>query len=193
MSETALTLQHRMLLVERSLRRTRLAAAAVSLVLVALVGIQCARRPPEVLDEVRTRRLVVVDDEGRVRVQIAQDSQDTDRRARSAGLLIFDNTGYERGGFSTFDDGSVVLAMDAPRGVGDPMPDRIGLRVYPDGGTHINLLDNETRAVARLYTEADGSGGVQVLKWDMSAKLIHSRTLTYDGDQRETKPMGERN
>ncbi len=147
----------------------------------------------EVLDEVRTRRLVVVDDEGRVRVQIAQDFQDTDRRARSAGLLIFDNTGYERGGFSTFDDGSVVLAMDAPRGVGDPMPDRIGLRVYPDGGTHINLLDNETRAVARLYTEADGSGGVQVLKWDMSAKLIHSRTLTYDGDERETKPMGERN
>ena len=191
MNDSSLVLQNRILLVERSLQRTRLAAAGAGLALVALVGIQCARQQPAVVDEVRTQRLVVVDDEGRVRVQIGQDSKDAGRRARSAGLLIFDNTGYERGGFSTFDDGSVVLAMDAPQGVGDPMPDRIGLRVYPDGGTHINLLDNETRAVARLYTEADGSGGIQVLKWDMDAKLIHFRTLTFDGDQRDTKPMGE--
>jgi len=191
MSENASSLQDRMALVERSLRRTQLAAAGVGLVIVASVGVQFVRRPAEVLDEVRTRRLVVVDDEGRVRVQIAQDPRDTDRRARSAGLQIFDNTGYERGGFSTFDDGSVVFAMDAPHGVGDPMPDRIGLMVYPDGGTHINLLDNQTRAIARLYTEADGGGGVQVLKWDMPAKLIHLRTLTYDGDQRDTRPIGE--
>ena len=140
----------------------------------------------------RTRRLVVVDDAGRTRVQVGQDPEDAGRRARSAGLQIFDNTGHERGGFSTFDDGSVVFAMDAPHGVGDPMPDRLGLMVYPDGATLINLLDNETRAVARLYTEADGSGGVQVFKWDMSAKLIDSRTLTYDGDRRDTQPIGER-
>ena len=34
------------------------------------------------------------------------------------------------------------------------MPDRIGLMVYPDGGSHINLLDNQTRAVVRLCTDA---------------------------------------
>ena len=53
------------------------------------------------------------------------------------------------------------------------------------------MLDNWTRAVARLYTDADGGGGVQVLKWDMDAKQMHFRTLTYDGDVRETKPFDE--
>jgi hypothetical protein len=155
------------------------------------MGVQFFRRPAGISEEVRTRRLVVVDDAGRARVEVAQDPLNTDRRSRSAGLRVFDSTGYERGGFATFDDGSVVFAMDAPHGVGNPMPDRIGLMVYPDGSTHLNMLDNWTRAVARLYTDADGRGGVQVLKWDMDAKQILSRTLTYDGDVRETKPFGE--
>jgi hypothetical protein len=176
---------------ERSFRRTRFASAVLGLALAAAVGAQFLRRTTNTSDEVRTRRLVVVDDTGRMRVEIAQDPQNTDRSSRSAGLRVFDKTGHERGGFATFDDGSVVLAMDAPHGVGDPMPDRIGLKVWADGSTHLNMLDNWTRAVARLYTDADGRGGVQVLKWDMDAKQIHFRTLTYDGDVREAKPFGE--
>lgn len=39
-------------------------------------------------------------------------------------------------------------------GVGDPIPDRIGRVVYPDGSVNV-------------------------------------RTLTYDGDQREAKPLGK--
>ena len=191
MNEIASAVEERITLLERSLRRTRTAGAAVGLVVLFLVGAQFARRPANVLDEVRARRLVVVDDEGRPRVEIAQDPEDTDRRARSAGLRVFDNTGHERGGFATFDDGSVVLAMDAPHGVGDPMPDRLGLMVYPDGSAHVLLMDNQTRAVARLQSDGDGGGGVQVFKWDMDAGQIHIRTLIYDGDQRETKPMGE--
>ena len=191
MNESTVPLEARLTSLERSLRRTRFAVAAFALALVAVMVAQVFRRPPKISDEVLTRRLALIDDTGLVRVEIAQDPMNTDRRARSAGLRVFDKTGHERGGFATFDDGSVVFAMDAPHGVGDPMPDRIGLRVYPDGSTHLNMLDNWTRAVARLYTEADGRGGIQVLKWDMDARQIHSRTLTYDGDVREAKPFGE--
>ena len=175
---------------ERSLRVTRLVAGGLGLLLVGLSAIQCARRNDGVLDEVRARRIVLVDDEGRIRVELAQDPKSTQRRARSAGLRVFDNTGHERGGFATFDDGSVVLAMDAPNGVGDPMPDRIGLRVSSDGSGHVMLLDNQTRAVAKMTSDGRGGGGVQVFKWDMDAKQIHIRTLTFDGDPRETTPMG---
>ena len=191
MTEIPSAVEDRITLLERTLRRTRFGAAAVSLVLLALVGVQ-ARRPATVLAEVRARRIVVVDDQGRIRVEIAQDPRDTDRRARSAGLRIFDNTGHERGGFGTFDDGSVVLAMDAPHGVGAPMPDRLGLTVSPDGSADLMLIDNRTRAVAQLVSDGRGGGGVQVFKWDMDAKQIHVRTVTYDGDQRETMPMGPR-
>jgi hypothetical protein len=183
-------MEDRIARLERSLRGTRFAAGAVGLALFALAGVQCASGTPTVLDEVRARRIVLVDDEGRMRVEIAQDPADTQRRARSAGLRVFDNTGHERGGFATFDDGSVVFAMDAPHGVGDPMPDRLGLMVSPDGSAGLMLLDNQTRAVAKIVSDGSGGGGVQVFKWDMEAKQIHIRTVTYDGDQRETKPMG---
>lgn len=56
------------------------------------------------------------------------------------------------------DDGGVVLALDAPIGVGSPMRDRLGLMVNPDGASHVMLLDNSTRAVAKL--QSDGRGGV---------------------------------
>src|SRR5690606_32455222 len=64
---------------------------------------------------------------------IGQDPAATHRRSRAAGILINDRHGHERGGFCTMDDGSAVLAMDAPRGVGASMPDRLGLVVNPDG------------------------------------------------------------
>ena len=142
------------------------------------------------IDHLRVHRLDLVDDAGVVRVSLDQDPKDTQRRARSAGLTVYDRTGAERGGFSTMDDGSVVFAMDAPVGVGSPMRDRLGLVVWPDGSSHVMQLDNETRAVTKLYSDGKGGGGVQVFKWDMEAKKIHIKTDTYDGDVRETAEMG---
>jgi hypothetical protein len=75
-------------------------------------------------DEVRTRRLVVVDEAGTERVVIQEEPADTDRRAQAAGIVIFDRHGNERGGMVTFDDDSTVIALDAPAGVGSPMRDR---------------------------------------------------------------------
>jgi hypothetical protein len=189
-SQIESTIEARIARLERSLRITRWMAAVSGCALLTLAGVQCARPASTVLDEVRARRIALVDDEGRVRVELAQDPKNTDRRARSAGLRIFDNTGHERGGSSTFDDGSVVLGLDAPHGVGDPMPDRLSLVVSPDGSADMKLLDNMTRAVARLVSDGAGGGGVLVYRWDMEAMQINVRTLTYDGDQRETKPLG---
>ena len=129
MNESTVPLEVRMASLERSVRRTRIAVAALGLALATVLGAQVFRRPPRISEEVLTRRFALIDDTGRVRVEIAQDPMNTDRRSRSAGLRVFDKTGHERGGFWTFDDGSVVFAMDAPHGVGDPMPDRIGLMV----------------------------------------------------------------
>ena len=183
-------IEQRITRLERSIRITRLIAVASGCTLLALAAVQCARPASAVLEEVRARRLALVDDEGRVRVELAQDPKGTQRRARSAGLRIFDTTGHERGGFSTFDDGTVVLGLDAPYGVGDPMPDRLSLMVSSDGAADLMLLDNQTRAVAKLVSDGAGGGGVQVYRWDMEAKQIPVRTLTYDGDERRATPFG---
>jgi hypothetical protein len=92
---------------------------------------------------------------------------------------------------STFDDLSVVMALDAPRGVGHPMRDRLGLRVDATGSAHVMLLDNQTRAVAKLHSDGAGGGGVQVFKWDMDAKQVYVKTFTYDGERRHVNPFGQ--
>jgi hypothetical protein len=174
-------------------RRLRTMQVALAFIVLAGAGLLMgALRPaqPEAADEIRTRRLVVVDDAGVPRVVIGQDPVDTQRRSRSAGITIYDTHGHERGGMSTFDDGSVVLALDAPVGVGAPMRDRAAMVVWPNGASYVMLLDNETKAVAKLHSDGQGGGGVQVFDWDDEEKVVRTKTLTYDGEDIDESPMG---
>ena len=185
-------LEARVARLERSLSRARMLAALTPLgilMLFALLGAKPVPPPPGIQDQVITRRLMVVDQAGRVRVLIAQDPEDSQRRSRASGLVLLDSTGAERGGFSTLDDGSVILGMDAPQGVGAPMGERLSLSVAADGSADVMLLDNLTRAVTKLRSEGNGDGGLQVFKWDMGGKKILVRTVVYDGDRHEVVPM----
>ena len=174
---------------ERQMYRMRL--AFLSLILIAGAVIITSMQPQaEVLEEVRTKRVVVVDDEGVARVVIGQDPKDTQRRSRSAGITIHDKTGSERGGLGTFEDGSVVMALDAPSGVGNPMRDRIGMGVWPDGSSHLILLDNQTKGVVKLYSDGTEKGGVQVFAWDDSARVVSTKTITFAGEEVEQEKYG---
>jgi hypothetical protein len=189
-SSSAIELRLRTL--ERRASRAQALAvlACIALAVSATTAFTATRRQVDEVERLRVRRLELVDDAGVVRLVLGQDPKDGSRRSRAAGLVVLDRTGRERGGFSTMDDGSVVLALDAPEGVGHPMPDRVGLVVYPDGSAHVMLLDNETRAVAKLHSDGRGGGGVQVFDWDMEAKQVRVKTLTYEGEERETLPIG---
>jgi hypothetical protein len=149
------------------------------------------RAPNGDAEEIRTQRLVVVDDMGTPRVVIGQDPADTQRRSRAAGITIHDRTGTERGGFSTLDDGSVVMALDAPQGVGSPMRDRIGLVVWPDGSAYVMLLDNETKAVAKLHSAGNGVGGLQVFDWNDETEVVQTRTITFEKDHITSRKYSE--
>jgi hypothetical protein len=187
----------RFVALERRLRRTQIAfASVVACCLLAALGAPQGKDAPASKDapvskEVRTQRLVVVDDQGVPRVVIGQDAVGTQRRSRAAGLYVMDKKGDERGGFSTMDDGSAVFAIDAPAGVGAPMRDRLGLVVGADGSSYVMVIDNQTRAVAKMTADADGNGGLQVFKWEMAKKQVLVKTLTYDGDKTETVKTGQ--
>jgi hypothetical protein len=187
MPDTAETLA----ILERRLRRTQAVLAAVALTAAGAILAAAIRPADPVVPEIRTRRLVVVDDKDVPRVVIGQDPVDGQRRARAAGITVHDKTGAERGGFSTLDDGSVVMALDAPVGVGAPMRDRLGMVVWPDGSSYVMLLDNQTRAVAKLSSDGKGGGGPQVFKWDDASKSVGIKTLTFEGEKVETQKMGE--
>lgn len=182
------SLANRLETLETSVRRLRLLAGALGLTLAGLIATGFAPGPAS---EVRARRLVIVDHAGTIRASIGEDAPGGDRISRAAGLILYDTKGNERGGFSTMADGSVVLGLDSPVGVGAPMRDRIGLKVMPDGSAYVMLIDNETRAVAKLQSDGTGGGGVQVFKWDMSAQRLHIRTVVFDGDLRDSVALGK--
>jgi len=66
------------------------------------------------------------------------------------------------------------------------MRDRIGLKVMRNGSAYVMLIDNQTRAVAKLQSDGDGNGGVQVFKWDTVAQRVHIRTVMFDADVRDS-------
>jgi hypothetical protein len=167
------------------LRATQIALAVVALGLTGALFAEMREDDKTAgapwLEEVRTRRLVVVDAAGTERVVIEEEPADTERRAQSAGILIFDQHGNERGGMVTFDDDSAIIALDAPAGVGAPMRDRIGLGVYPDGSASVRLIDNGTGVPVRLVTDAKGGGGLEMLTYDLENRKAFVTRITSEG------------
>jgi hypothetical protein len=180
-------LQHRIHILERRARTTRRAAFVA---FAALAGLACLQAPQSA-ETVRSRRLEIVDDKGVVRVVIGQDPKDTQRRARSCGITVHDSTGAERGGLATFDDMSVVFAMDAPAGVGHAMRDRIGLHVAPDGSASVGLIDNQTQIPVRLQSDAGGGGGLEFIGYDDEHKKATIRRLAFAGETKQEVPLGD--
>lgn len=184
-----LALDQRVRALERRLLRTRIIALAGFF---ALVGMSAARTgDSQVADSIRARRIALVDDKGVERVVLAQDPVDTPRRERACGLTVHDATGAERGGFSTFDDKSVVLAMDAPQGVGDPMPDRLGLGVDADGSAHVALIDNTTRMPVRLVSDAAGGGGLEFIGYDLDKGVATIKRTSFTGATKQEIQLGD--
>ena len=181
--------------IERSGRRrlrVMYGITAVALALAATALVAGDRADPAtgtaILDEVRTRSLVVVDDRGRMRVQIAQDSPDIERYARSAGLTIYDKDGRERGGIATLDDGSAVVALDAPWGVGSPMRDRAGMKVSADGSALLGVLSNRGTFAAVLQSDGE-AGRLELRRPDDARGTFELRTLAQSGDRAASEPM----
>lgn len=108
------------------LRRT-LGTAGAALVLVCAVALggftkspRLAGAPP--LESLRVHELLVVDRNGTVRARVGgnlpdavYEGRDVPRGDEAAGVLLYDHTGVERGGYVTFTkSGNVALTLDNP-------------------------------------------------------------------------------
>jgi hypothetical protein len=191
MAATEHSLRQEIRRLEQRLRRTQLLSVTAVAAVAALVLTGLARVEDGPADEVRTRRLVVVDDQGVPRVVIGQDPADAQRRSRAAGITIHDKHGHERGGMSTFDDGTVALALDAPMGVGSPMRDRLGLMVGANGAAAISLINNQTSVPVRIVTDESGSGGVEFIDYDLTERKAFIRRLSFDGESTREMSLGQ--
>lgn len=165
---------------EAGLRRARWTAR---LALLGLVGswLVAAAAAPEVADVVRTKVLIIEDDEGRDRIVLGAPMPD---ERQVVGMKILAPGGAEQFGLSLKADGSVGMGFDVMPGVGDPgNRERLNLGVTSTGHGWIRYLDNETRARMYLHVDDDEQPVLRFLDWTEDADTIVERILGSDGEQ----------
>jgi hypothetical protein len=115
------------------------------------------------LDSLRVHQLIVVDTDGTVRARVGAHLPDAVLNGRplprgdvAAGVLLYDHTGMERGGYVTFNSsGSVALTLDSRErqvalfGAGPRPDDGAAIRLFrkddwaelkvDDGGPHVSV------------------------------------------------------
>lgn len=152
MSDTLLT--ERLIQLERAVRRQRLALWAFGTAALAVLVMPVTGAQQPVSDTVRTRNLVVEDAQGRPRIVMGAPLPSIGGQARS-GIRINDPDGAERLGLNLFEDGRMVVGLDAPRGAGDDRNrERINLVADAKGGSTINFKDRRTYIVGRIYLDS---------------------------------------
>lgn len=165
-------------------RQGRLSVVAALLgILVVVQGIGLvgfAQADPVAKGSLELQSLAIVDTAGVVRVRLSGDLPDAvidgrriNRGERVAGVMLYDDTGQERGGYVTFSpSGNVALTLDTRREqaalfVADPVAgaalqlwngeDRIELRSDPDGTRLTTVRDGQVvlqQPAATLRAEA---------------------------------------
>ena len=107
---------------ERAYRRL-LRVCYVQALVITVAVISCTTAAPRAATSLRVTELVVTDANGVERVRIGGDLPDAiiggkrvPRGEKAAGVLLYDDTGQERGGYVTWESGYAGLTLDSRKG-----------------------------------------------------------------------------
>lgn len=153
---TAINLNQRMADLEqevkvcrRSIRRTRWGIGGlIAMMTFVLVG--ATGQTERVVDELRAKRVTVVDDKGNIRAMLSV----TDGGSQ---LLMSDNKNHTRVKLYTDAEGSATMAL-----CDEKNQPRVLLFVSDDGTPQLALSDEKGKGRARLHLAADGSPNMSV-------------------------------
>jgi hypothetical protein len=104
----------------------------------------------EVLPVLKTRGVIIVDEQNRQRVILGAPVPDPPAEGRkrvnpASGMIILDPQGYERFGVGLMDNGQMGMGFDAPPGTGDDRNrERLHFVADKDGGAMIRFLNRKT-------------------------------------------------
>src|SRR5688572_3946472 len=104
----------------------------------------------EILPVLKTRGVIIVDDQNRQRVILGSPVPDSPAEGKkrinpASGMIILDPQGYERFGVGLMDNGQMGMGFDAPPGTGDDRNrERLHFVADKDGGAMIRFLNRKT-------------------------------------------------
>ena len=152
----------------------------------------------EILPVVRTRGVVIVDEQNRERVILGAPVPDSPREARDGkkrvnpahGMIILDPNGYERFGVGLMDNGQMGMGFDAPPGTGDDRNrERLHFVADKDGGAMIRFLNRKTSVPGWLRLGEDDKLYLEFIDVQKDKNKVIKRQLSMDGDKTVEHPF----
>jgi hypothetical protein len=114
-------------------------------------------------ENLRVRRLTVVDDKGTARVVLGAPLPDPmmggklqKRRSPATGLLLDDADGNERGGLGTLDDGTMMLCFDSNG------RERVCVFTLPKGMTGLMVNDDQGKTRSQVVVGPEGRPALEM-------------------------------
>ncbi|MFN6963280.1 MAG: hypothetical protein ACK4S4_05875 [Pyrinomonadaceae bacterium] len=144
---------------------------------------------------IRTRGLIIVDEQGRERVIMGAPVPDPPHRGKrvsaAAGMIILDPQGYERFGVGIMDNGQMGMGFDAPPVAGDPerSTERIHIVADPKGGAYLRFTNRQTGVAGLLRLGEDDKLYLDLLDVQKDNNKIIRRKISVDGDARSEAPF----
>ena len=169
--------------VERQLRATQVVCIALGVAFLALLIIGSSTE--QVRDEVRTKELIIVDEQGRERVVIGSpvpDPLEGKRISPTTGMVIKDTAGYERFGVGLQQRGHMIMGFDAPPETGEGgNSERINIVASKDGTAFIRFLDQKSLLSSRLFLNDKNNVLLEFL--EITPDSVRRRQIGFKGTE----------
>ena len=134
--------------------------------------------------ELRVRRLALVDAKGTERLILTTESSDVringkiyKRRSPAAGIILQNAKGDEVGGVAMLDDGTASFTLDGYSA--DGVNERASLYVLPDGRSGVLVKDSKGKIRAKMEVDPERNSVLQLAGEDEAPKVLAK--VTADG------------
>jgi hypothetical protein len=153
-----------------------------------------ANQSSQVSPVIKTRGLIIVDEQGRERVLLGAPMPDPPHEGKrinpAHGMMILDPQGYERFGVGLMDNGQMGMGFDAPRGTGDDRNrERLHFVADAKGGAMIRFLNRKTGVPGWLRLGDDDKLYLEFIDVQKDKNKVVKRRISMAGDETVEEPF----
>jgi hypothetical protein len=148
----------------------------------------------QVSQMIRTRGLIIVDEQGRERVIMGAPVPDPPHMGKRVspghGMIILDEKGYERFGLGLMDNGNMGMGFDAPFDPADPRnPERLHFMADAKGGAMIRFLNRQTGVPGWIRLGDDDKLYMEFIDVQKDKNKVIKRRIGFDGEKTTEEPF----
>jgi hypothetical protein len=172
-----------------------LAQSAVGYWRVEAQSQKTAGKTDEVLPVLKTRGVVIVDEQNRQRVILGAPVPDSPAEGKkrinpASGMIILDPEGYERFGVGLMDNGQMGMGFDAPPGKGDDRNrERLHFVADKDGGAMIRFLNRKTSVPGWLRLGEDDKLYMEFIDVQKDKNKVIRKRVGFSGEETVEEPF----